>query len=206
MAKKKSIHKYEKYLPRVNNILSVVVFVLAIYIIATPFIPELELLFRSRTEDTSGYVYKTDSAINAGVDESKLKPPPEGNRIVIPAIQVNSEILEGDDISILNNGQSWRRPKTSSPEKGGNTVVVGHRFFQQGKNTFYHLNKLTPGETVILFWDGDEYEYVVKEVFETTPENISIENNTSEKLLTLYTCSGLSAEKRFVVQAVPVKS
>ena len=62
------------------------------------------------------------------------------------------------------------------------------------------------GDEILVFWEGKEHIYKIDKVFETNPENIAIENNTKEEILTLYTCSGLSAEKRFVVIAKPISS
>lgn len=189
---------------RLNTLLSVVVFVLAVYIIAIPFLPEVELLINRRQDSTKGFVYKSDLAKKAGIDENELKPIPKDNRIVIPQIEVDSSILEGGDIDILSNGETWRRPNTSNPLKGGNTVVVAHRFFGRGKNTFYHLNKLKVNDEIIIFWEGKEFNYKIEKVFETTPDNLSVEKNTGDDRLTLYTCSGMSAENRLVVIAKPI--
>lgn len=189
---------------KVNSVLSVIVFLLAIYIMSMPFLPELELLFNRNQDNSHGFIYQSKAAEDAGVDDENLKPIPEENRIVIPRINVDSKILEGEDINVLSNGETWRRPHTANPQKGGNTVIVAHRYFGQGKNTFYHLNKLAAGDEVIVFWKGEEHIYKIEKVFETDPENIAIEDNTKEDVLTLYTCSGLSAERRFVVVAKPV--
>lgn len=188
-------------LKNLNRILSTILFFLAVYIISTPFIPEIELLFERRSDKTQGFVYESNLAVDKDIPQEELKPIPKENRVVIPEVGIDSEILEGKDISILNKGQTWRRPLTSNPLKGGNTVVVGHRYFGQGKNTFYHLNKLKKDDLIIVYWEGVEYNYQVVEIFETVPQNISIESNTKEPILTLYTCSGLSAEKRFIVKA-----
>lgn len=157
-----------------------------------------------RQDTTKGFVYKSVLAKKAGIDEDQLKPVPKGNRIIIPQIEVDSSILEGDDINILNKGEAWRRPNTSNPVKGGNTVVVAHRFFGRGKNTFYHLNKLKINDEIIIFWEGKEFNYKIEKVFETTPDNLSVEKNTGDDRLTLYTCSGMSAENRLVVIAKPI--
>lgn len=186
--------------------MSVVIFFLAVYIMTMPFFPEVELLLNQNRDDTQGFVYQSQAAKDAGVEEEVLNPIPTENRIVIPKINVDSEVLEGGSIDILHNGQSWRRPQTSNPQQGGNTVIVAHRYFGQGKNTFYHLNKLLVGDEILVFWEGKEHTYKIDKVFETNPENIAIENNTKEEILTLYTCSGLSAEKRFVVIAKPISS
>lgn len=193
-----------QFFKRLNHVLSVILFVLAVYIISMPFLPELELRIKQNQDQTKGFVYQSSAAEEAGVKEDVLSPIPEENIIIIPKINVDAVVLEGQDISVLEHGSTWRRPQTSQPTDGGNTVIVAHRYFGQGKNTFYHLNKLEPGDEIILFWDGKEHIYKVDEVFETNPENISVEDNTTEDLLTLYTCSGLAAEKRYVVRARPV--
>lgn len=196
--------KISRNLPRINKILSIILFFLSIYIMISPFLPELELILNRQQDETQGFVYKSSSASDAGIDEEVLKPIPKENRVVIPAINVDAQILEGDTIDILNQGQAWRRPLTSTPEKIGNTVVVGHRYFGQGKNTFYHLNKLSAGEEIIVFWKEKEYKYKIEKVYETNPDDISVEATTKDNILTLYTCSGLSAEKRLIVIAKPV--
>lgn len=191
-------------LPRINKVLSLILFMLSIYIMISPFIPEVELMLNRKQDETQGFVYNSTSAKEAGVEEEKLKPIPKENRVVIPGINVDAQILEGETIDILNKGQAWRRPLTSTPENRGNTVIVGHRYFGQGKNTFYHLNKLTEGDEIIVFWKEKEYKYIIERVYETNPEDISVESATKEDILTLYTCSGLSAEKRMIVVAKPV--
>jgi len=105
--------KLTRNLPRINKILSIILFLLSIYIMVSPFLPELELILNRKQDETQGFVYKSNSAKEAGIDEEKLKPIPKENRVVIPAINVDAEILEGDTIDILNEGQSWRRPLTS---------------------------------------------------------------------------------------------
>lgn len=192
------------FFKQLNRVLTVVVFCLAIYIISIPFLPEFELRMKQSQDRTQGFIYQSKAAEVAGIEEETLKQIPEDNTIIIPKINVDAKVLEGQNISVLDQGNTWRRPLTSSPSTGGNTVIVAHRYFGKGKNTFYHLNKLEPGDEIIVFWEGEEYVYKVDEVFETNPENIAVEDNTAEDILTLYTCSGLSAEKRFVVRAKPV--
>lgn len=202
---RKKLSKIKKMnLKQVNAVLSIILFLLSIYIMSMPFLPELELMLRRNSDNTEGFVYQSKAAVEAGIDEELLQPIPDENRIVIPKISVDAEVKEGGDISILDQGQAWRRPMTSKPDIGGNTVIVGHRYFGQGKNTFYHLNKLSVGDEIIVFWDKDEYKYVINSVFETVPENISIEQNTDDTILTLYTCSGLAAERRLIIKALPV--
>lgn len=191
----------DKTWKRINRILTVLLVLISFYLITNPFLPEVELILARKKDSTQGFVYESSAAVHAGINKNLLKKIPSDNRIVIPAINVDAQVLEGNDVSILNYGQAWRRPFTSSPDKGGNTVIVGHRYFGRGKNTFYHLNKLKKGQEIIVFWEGQEYVYKINSVFETSPEDIHVEDNTLQSILTIYTCSGLSAEKRLIVKA-----
>lgn len=190
----------EEKLAKLNKVLSVIALFLGIYITLIPFIPELQLYLNQRRDTTNGYVYQ--SALSEDkADEDQLQPIPEGKRLVIPKINVDEEIHEGSNISVIQGGGTWRRPLTSNPQDGGNTVIVGHRFGYNGDNTFYHLNKLLPGDEFAVFWDKQEFDYVIREVKEVPATAIEVENQTNSSQVTLYTCAGLSAERRFVVIA-----
>ncbi len=124
------------------------------------------------------------------------------NYLIIPSILVDSEINEGPDEKVLKNGV-WRRPFTSVPSQGGNTVLVAHRFlYTNGPKTFYHLNKIKINDKIVIFWEGSEYEYRVSEVLEVGKDEVWVEDYSDEAILTLYTCTPLwTAEKRLVVRA-----
>jgi sortase A len=127
---------------------------------------------------------------------------PEENTIVIPKIGVDGRVHEGKSLATLNKGV-WRRPRSSTPDKGGNTVFVAHRFlYTSGPNTFYHLDKLTQGDRFVIFWEKKRYVYEVTETRIVLPEELDIEAPTREPVLTLYTCTPLfTADKRLVVRA-----
>jgi sortase A len=56
-----------------------------------------------------------------------------------------------------------------------------------------------------LFWNNQEYRYKVKEIKEVQPTDIYIEENTTESILTIYTCTPLwTAEKRLVIIGVKI--
>ncbi|EFK95167.1 Uncharacterized protein yhcS [sediment metagenome] len=190
-----------------NDILSIVIVGFAIYIIAAPIIPELQYKVESSIDKSAGYAYQSDLTSQAIEDktvgeipEEKLKPIPEVNTLTIPSIGVDGEIFEGSSIYTLNKGL-WRRPKTSTPDKGGNTVIVAHRYlFTEGPNTFYHLDKVKKGDKFALFWNKKEYIYEVTEVKTVEPTAIEIEDNTKDPIVTLYTCTPLwTAKYRLVV-------
>jgi sortase A len=125
------------------------------------------------------------------------------NLLVIPKINLKEKIIEGKTNKALNKG-IWRRPNSSNPKQGGNTVLTGHNFeyFKSQHKNFYFLNKLEINDPIKIYWDNQEFTYQVTEIFTVTPNQLEIEENTKEDILTLYTCTPLlTAKDRLVVRA-----
>ena len=87
-------------------------------------------------------------------------------------------------------------PQTALPGQLGNTVVFGHSVLPQffsPKNyltIFSTLYKLKQGDEIFLQYDRSIYKYVVEEMFEVKPTNLSVlEQKFDNKTLTLITCS-----------------
>ncbi len=183
-----------------NNCLTAVVALLALYIIAAPFWPQITWWVR---HDTPVSRITTHVSVNTGTT-----PPPvatvQGDRLIIPALDMQEDIHEGN-LSALRLGV-WRLPHTSSPDKGGNTVLVGHRFTYSGAAVFYHLDKVQVGDPITLNWHGKVYRYEVTSIKVVPPTEVSVEANTKEPLLTIYTCTPLlTAKDRLVIQATPIE-
>jgi LPXTG-site transpeptidase (sortase) family protein len=180
----------------INNCLSLIVVGLAAYIIVAPFLPQLSFAWRSH--------FAEPVAISVS-SEGGSQGLPEDNLIAIPSIQLHEKIHEGQDATALQNG-AWRRPHTSTPDQGSNTVVVGHRFTYNGPATFYHLDKIQKGDEITVVWEREIYRYEVAFVKVVPADHIAVEDGTNEPLLTLYTCTPLwSATERLVIGATPVK-
>lgn len=184
-----------------NLITSILIVLLAIIILIQPNIPEI--VFELGKNKYEGYVYNSESSINKlGSLSKELSDIPKDNRLVIPNIYVNAPIKEGEDLDILKYGM-LRRPNTSNPILGGNTVIIGHRRqYTSGPLTLYNLDKIKVDDIVLVYWEGKEYEYKVFEIFEVDPDRVDIEDNTIDPILTLYTCTPLwTSERRLVVKA-----
>lgn len=137
-------------------------------------------------------------------DENSI---PKVNTLIIPAVGIDVPIVEGQTEDALNRG-AWRRPNTSTPDKGGNTVITGHRFryLPPSNLTFYHLDKVQVGDVIIIYWNQERFEYEVEDIFVVQPEQVEIESNTAEPRLTLYTCTPLwTAKQRLVIVALPLE-
>ena len=128
---------------------------------------------------------------------------PTGERLVVPAMLLNEPINEGANLSALNHGGTWRRPKTSTPDAGGNTVIVAHRYtYTNPRGTFYFLNKIKVGDEIGVFWHGKRYVYRTTSVRTVNPNDTTVEAPTKNAQLTLYTCTPLWLPKdRLVVIA-----
>lgn len=187
----------------INRLLSTLVALLALFILASPLLPLLTYQVGRWFDTTDGYRYQSNLATASGAGLGSLIPVPrDRNILVIPQIGVDAEILEGSSASVLNRGL-WRRPRTGTPEKGGNTVITGHRFlYTNGPNTFYALDKMRIGDRFLIFWNGEEYDYEVEDIRTVTSDRVEIERNTKDDIVTLYTCTPLwTSKNRLVVRA-----
>ncbi|HNQ31506.1 MAG TPA: sortase [Candidatus Woesebacteria bacterium] len=201
-----SPHLHERHFKRINHLLLIILVLLSAYIMFIPFVPEVTAFYNKQTDKTRGFKYESRLAIQEaerlGISREYLKPIPNENRLVMPQIGVDSLVVEGIGPDVLDKGL-WRRPNSSTPDKGGNTVITGHRFlYSSGPKTFYNLDKVQIGDKFFLFWEGVEYDYEVVDIFVVEPDQIEIEDNTPEPLLTLYTCTPLwSSAQRLVIRA-----
>jgi sortase A len=187
-------------LARINDIMTIIIVLLGLQIILLPLLPGFKQIVKSATDDTGGYKYQSTLADNnPNINKSALKPKPSDNRLVIAKINVDEKIIEGDAPDTVDKGV-WRRPKTSSPDKDSNTVLVGHRFSYSDAASFYNLDKLATGDRFTLFWNKTEYIYEVTGTKVVLPSAIEVEGPTKEHTLTMYTCTPIwTASHRLVV-------
>lgn len=164
---------------------------LALYIIVWPFLPGIN------------WWVKHDIPIVSAISTTKINidTAPTENTLIIPKIDLTKKIIEGPGVDTVNKG-IWRRPQTSTPDKGGNTVFAGHRFTYNGQTGFYYLDKLRLNDEIIVFWQAKKYTYKVTDIKEVSPTTIEVEAPTNEPVLTLYTCAPLlTAKNRLVIRA-----
>ena len=135
----------------------------------------------------------------------------EQSHLYIPKINVNVPFGTGD-ASALERGAWWRQPQNGNPVDGGNFVLSAHRFImgltpQQTlrESPFYHIDKLTVGDELIVDYKGARYTYVISKIYAVKPDAIEIEQRTDQPQLTLYSCTlGGSADGREVIVAKPL--
>ena len=190
-------------LKRVNRLLLGLIILVDGYIIMAPLVPAITFWWDGRGGTKQRQL--TAAVHRAAAPSSVVAAAPQPNHVIIPSMLLDKPILEGlerDTYKILNQG-IWRWPTGSTPDKGSNTVLIGHRFtYTQPKGVFYYLNKVKMGDEIGVWWSNKLYTYTVSDVREVPPTETSIEDATPDSRLTIFTCTPLWLPKdRLVVTA-----
>ena len=151
---------------------------------------------RPCTLQKTGGVALSRNAINRAAN---LVAKNEQNMLSIPKLKVNQPVLQMDSIKALYR-EAMILPWTSTPDKGGNTVLVGHAYYLvkgiYSKSTFYELDTMKAGDEIEMTWKGVKYTYVVAETKKVSPTEISIEDQTATPTLTIYSCGRFTNKLR----------
>jgi len=139
-------------------------------------------------------------------------PPANPGTLTIPKLKVSAPIV----IVPLVNGQ-WDMSRilyeaallagTGFPGRPGNAAISGHVSLKgRGDGTFRWLEKLQPGDDIIVQQDTMRYIYRVDSSHVVLPTDVSVLAPTAEPSLTLITCTDwdfLKAEytRRLIVKA-----
>jgi LPXTG-site transpeptidase (sortase) family protein len=181
---------------RFNNALTVLIVLMAFYMIAWPFLPQATWWVKHNVVKS-----KPPTTQSLVAQNTRSNGPPEQNTLIIPELSLYEQIREGKTIAAANKGV-WRLPNTDTPDKGGNTVIVGHRFTYAGLAVFYNLDKLKQADKITIYWDKTPYIYQISSIKVVDPSDISVEAHSMNNMLTLYTCTPLwSTKNRLVIQA-----
>jgi sortase A len=145
--------------------------------------------------------------------DGRLAPgaPLPDRQLVIPRLGVQVNIV-ADQLAQLDRGLVVQRTGAGgSPAKGGNFVLVGHRYvfsFVPARislvSVFYDLDKLKTGDAITVYWHHQRYRYTVSRTYQVKPGQLSVEAPSRSAKLTLYTCTLQGqADGRIVVEAQP---
>ena len=89
---------------------------------------------------------------------------------------------------------------SASPGEQGNIVIYGHN----SNDIFGPLRWTDVGDEIIITnSEGKEFKYIVSQIIETNPNDISWVSPKDTETLTLYTCAGFLNTKRHIVIAYP---
>ncbi|HJP96838.1 MAG TPA: class E sortase [Candidatus Saccharimonadales bacterium] len=180
-------------LARINTGLLLAIVLINAYVIVMPFLPAL--FFKAEKHSTVKQLQQKVSS----------KPGPitaNAETLIVPSMALDAPVNEGKTIATLRQGL-WRLPYTSTPDKGGNTVIVAHRFtYTNPRGMFYHLDQVHVGDQIAVLWHGKKYVYKTTTTEVVPPTEVSVEAPTADSILTLYTCTPLwNPKDRLVVTA-----
>ena len=121
-------------------------------------------------------------------------------RIQIPAIGVDAPVVQGDSWEQLKKGVA-QHIGTPNPGQRGNIVLSGHNDIYG--EIFRYLDRLNPGDTVILFTSQRQYTYVITGTQMVEPTTVEVMAPTPDARVTLISCHPYLVDiHRIVVSAV----
>ncbi|MDD3887530.1 MAG: sortase [Patescibacteria group bacterium] len=102
-------------------------------------------------------------------------------------------------------------PLTSKPNKIGNSVYIGHSsnsLWNRGDydSVFLNLNQIKKDNLIFIAYNNKLYKYKTFQKFYISPSDLSIFNQTNNKIITLLTCWPPNTTfSRLAVQAKQIK-
>ncbi len=151
--------------------------------------------------------YQRNNPSNLAFGASQIEPinrqeiSKKAVELKINSLRVDLPIVEssirGGQWEVTNQGVSHLG---QSPEPGqrGNSIIYGHNW----NNLLGSLVKIKPGQSInIKYDDGSQKNFEVIYTQVVKPTDVGILKQTSDKRITLYTCTGLFDSQRFVAVA-----
>ena len=129
-------------------------------------------------------------------DPNAAEPLIELGTIEIPRIDVTKSMYEGITLTTLNHGPGhW--PGTAMPGNQGNVVIAGHRVSHD--KPFRNLDKLEPGDQVIMTTDAGRFVYQVTGTDIVYPDALWVVDQTADYTATLFACHPPGSTKQRIV-------
>jgi LPXTG-site transpeptidase (sortase) family protein len=146
-------------------------------------------------------------------------------RLILPSVKLDAKVIEVGWQTVEQDGQQlavWnvaeyavgQHQGSANPGEGGNIVLAGH--VGGYGHIFRDLYYVHPGEPVILYSQGREHRYVVKDRLivdedgvspEQQAANVQLISPTDHELVTMITCWPPTGPKKFtqrvIIRAVP---
>lgn len=126
--------------------------------------------------------------------------PAQAIRVQIPALNVDAPVVMGDGWEQLKKGVG-QHIGTPNPGETGNMVLSAHNdIFGE---LFRDLDKLQPGDVVIVYTNQRQFTYVVTGTQVVEPTRVEVMDPTPNPVVTLISCYPyLIDNQRIVVSAV----
>ena len=112
--------------------------------------------------------------------------PRSPTRIVIPAINLDWPVVEGDSWEELKQGIG-HRVGSSNPGERGNLVLSGHNDVYG--EPFRYLENLEIGKEVMVYAGANAFRYIIKARRVVAPNDLSVLATSRNPIITLITCT-----------------
>lgn len=122
--------------------------------------------------------------------------PDQAIRIQIPAINVDAPIVQGDGWEQLKKGVG-QNVGSANPGQNGNLVLSAHNDVYG--EIFRHLDRLVPGDQVIIYTQQRQYVYVVDRTAIVEPTAVEVMASTGSPTATLISCYPYLVNKQRIV-------
>jgi sortase A len=122
--------------------------------------------------------------------------PGQAMRIQIQAIRVDAPVVQGDSWDQLRKGVG-QHIGSADPGQVGNVVLSAHD--DVFGEIFRNLDRLRPGDQVVLFTAQQQYVYVVTGSQIVEPTQVEVMNPTGEPTVTLISCYPYMVDKKRIV-------
>jgi sortase A len=111
--------------------------------------------------------------------------PDQAIRIQIPSIDIDAPIVQGDGWEQLKKGVG-QNIGSANPGQNGNVVLSAHNDVYG--ELFRYLDKLQPGDQVVLYTQQRQYTYVVDRTALVEPTAVEVMASTGSPTVTLISC------------------
>ncbi len=117
-------------------------------------------------------------------------------RIEIPAIKVDAPVVQGDGWEQLKKGVA-QHIGSADPGESGNVVLSAHDDVYG--ELFRNLDKLQPGDPVMLYTQQRQYRYIVDRTEIVEPTAVEVMASTGAPTVTLISCYPYLVDKQRIV-------
>ena len=112
--------------------------------------------------------------------------PRSPTRIVIPSVNIDWPVVEGDSWDELKQGIG-HRVGSANPGERGNLILSGHDDVYG--EPFRDLEKLEVGKDVLVYAGGTSFRYIIKAKRVVAPNDLSVLTSSKNPIITLITCT-----------------
>lgn len=129
--------------------------------------------------------------------------PSQARRIVIPAIDVDAKIVQGDGEEQLKQGVA-QHLGTPDPAQPGNMVFSAHDDIYG--EIFRRLDELSPGDEVQIYTASQVFTYIITHTRIVEPTDVNVMAPTAHPSLTLISCYPYMIDNKRIVVFADLKT